>query len=133
MKLRGYMKSSVLASALLSRRNVPLDWRTAGRSVPLEPPWMYTSPFSSIVEPEYQRARFMLLPRASTLLDRVNRLLLLLPVLVVLVPVQLSPPARNTWLPPGSTTCEPQKMSVLVTLSSVRWPPLRPELMSQMS
>ena len=87
---------------------------------------MYTSPFSSTVEPEYQRARFMLLPRASTLLDKVNRLLLLLPVLVVPVPVQLSPPARNTCPPCGSTTCEPQKMSVLVTLGSVRCPPSRP-------
>src|SRR4051794_36762774 len=127
------MKSRVLVSVLLSRRNVPSDWRTSGRSVPLEPPWTYTSPFNSTVEPEYQRGRFMLLPRASTLLDNVNTLLLLLPVLVVLVPVQLSPPARNTWPPPGSTTCEPQKMSVLVTLSSVRCPPVRPELMSQMS
>ena len=46
---------------------------------------------------------------------------LLLPVFVVTEPVQLSPPAMSTWVPPGSTTCELQNRSVPLPLVSVRW------------
>ena len=53
----------------------------------------------------------------------VNRFELLLPVLVVAVPVQLSPPAMNTLSPAGSTSCELQKRSVPVPLLKVRWLP----------
>ena len=52
--------------------------------------------------------------------------MLLLAVLVVAEPVQLSPPARNTDPLSGSRICEPQKMSVFVPLGSVRWPPPSP-------
>src|SRR5512134_17320 len=60
-------------------------------------------------------------------------LLLLLPVLVVPVPVQLSPPATRTPPPFGSTSCEPQKMSVSVAFGNVMWPAAGPDAGSQMS
>ena len=84
------------------------------------------SPLSSVIELEYQRARFMFGPRVSVLPLTANRLELLLPVFVVPLPVQLSPPAMKTPLPSGSTVCELQKMSVPLVLSSVRWPPFNP-------
>ena len=75
----------------------------------------------------------MLFWRVIVLLPRLNRLLLLLPVFVVPLPVQLSPPAMKTWFPDGSMTCELQKMSVPVVLGSVVWPASRPAAESQTS
>jgi hypothetical protein len=60
-------------------------------------------------------------------------LVLLLPVLVVLVPVQLSPPAMRMLPLWGSTTWELQKMSVNVMLLRVMWPAPKPAAGSQMS
>ena len=69
----------------------------------------------------YQRARFMLLPRTRLRSATVKRLLLLLPVLVVAVPVQLSPPLMTMPVPPGSSSWLLQKMSVPAPLGNVRW------------
>ena len=68
----------------------------------------------------------MLLPRESVLSADLNRLVLLLPVLVVPVPVQLSPPAMNTLPLDGNTICELQKNVGQFKLSRVRWPAARP-------
>ena len=61
----------------------------------------------------------MALPRVSVRVPTSKMLELLLPVLVVAVPVQLSPPAIKTLLPPGSKSCELQKISVPVPLLNV--------------
>ena len=97
------------------------------------PPWMKVSPLSRVVELAYQRGRFMSAVRTSVLVDGVNRFELLLPVLVVAVPVQLSPPATNTWPVPGKTSCVLQKRSARVSLLKVRCPALKPASGSQMS
>src|ERR1043165_673953 len=132
-KLRGNVAAKPFVLADVSRRNTPSCCRTSGKSAPPLPPWMYTSPFTSTVDDEYQRARFKLAERASVLPMGLNRLLLLLPVFVVPVPVQLSPPAMKISPLCGRITCELQKMSVSVMLSSVRCPPVNPPDGSQMS
>jgi hypothetical protein len=62
----------------------------------------------------------MLLPRASTLVPKLSTVELLFPVLVVAVPVQLSPPEITIASPPGSITCELQRCR-LEPLTSVMW------------
>ena len=61
------------------------------------------------------------------------RLLLLFGPFVVCVPVQTSPPAMKRLPLCGSSTCELQKMSVPVELSSVKWPASGAPVLSQMS
>jgi hypothetical protein len=76
-----------------------------------------------VVAVEYQRSRFMLPARVSVFARESKIFELLFPVLVVLVPVQLSPPASSTPAPLcGSTSCDPQKTSVPVPLGRVMCP-----------
>ncbi len=84
------------------------------------------SPLSRVTELAYQRGRFMLLPATIVLVPGVKMLELLLPVLVVPVPVQLSPPAMATAPLPGNNSCELQKMSDSESLLMVRCSPGRP-------
>jgi len=69
----------------------------------------------------------MLLPRVVAPVSADQVLLLLLPPFVVLVPVQVSPPAMNTLaalvvLVGGISSCELQKMSVPLLLAKVMCP-----------
>src|SRR4029453_1495421 len=108
---------------LSSNRNVPSVLRTSARSSPLRPPCTKISPLSSVVSVAYQRGRNMSLLRRRLLVLELNSKLLLLPVLVVFMPVQLSPPASTTSpLPCGSSSCALQNVSVPVPFGKVRCP-----------
>ena len=86
------------------------------------------------VEVAYQRPRLIDAVRVSVLAEPLNCTVFGLPRFVVLVPVQLSPPAMKTLVSAcGSNNCELQKRSLPVPLGNVRWPTLGSSEASQAS